>query len=737
MLAKTRGGAKAATTRPGAKKTPSKKSEETKAAEAAPEDNDFALMETKLVVPADQIKLTAKQLDEDVTRSLTASDPNFPTNLVVYNFKEREYQPLPPGPYDSCVFHFSLDGSVVHAESDEGQAQLEWEKQKARDADEKRKAAAKAGDTEDASDSNGGKNQFNYSERAAQTYNASIKDRVVSTEPPEVQRFGATTTQWEVYDSYMAEYERTQRESRAAATPGAAGSSTSAAEVVAGGSGGAKKGPDVVHSAAMARSLKIMERMVSQNAEDEIYNDFKFWEDASDQFREGEGSLLPLWRFADNRTRRKQVTALAWNPRYPDLFAVAYGTYDFMKQGSGLVCVFSLKNASHPEYTFTTESGVMCLDFHPQLNALLAVGCYDGTVKVFDIRRKENTHIFMSDIKTGKHTDPVWQVRWQEDEVTKELTFFSISSDGRVASWTMSKNELKMEPVMTLKLVSSSAGKDAAALAVADKSGGAGSSGVEEEASLTGLAGGCCFDFNPVSEHLFLVGTEEGKIHKCSKAYSGQYLSTYEGHHMAVYAVKWNPFHPRVFLSCSADWTVKLWDHLVSVPIMSFDLASAVGDVAWAPYSSTVLAAVSSDGKVHVYDLHANKHEQLCEQKVVKRARLTHVAFNDSSPVLLVGDDRGGVNSLKLSPNLRRITPIPPVETAKGETPAPPLTRADVEIAKMDKLLAAADVRADPSLVEQARAAAATKTTASSTAVADAAAASAAATTTAAGGDDE
>lgn len=26
---------------------------------------------------------------------------------------------------------------------------------------------------------------------------------------------------------------------------------------------------------------------------------------------------------------------------------------------------------------------------------------------------------------------------------------------------------------------------------------------------------------------------------------------------MAVYAVRWNEFHPRVFLSCSADWTVR------------------------------------------------------------------------------------------------------------------------------------------------------------------------------------
>ena len=33
-------------------------------------------------------------------------------------------------------------------------------------------------------------------------------------------------------------------------------------------------------------------------------------------------------------------------------------------------------------------------------------------------------------------------------------------------------------------------------------------------------------------------------------------------------------------------------------PVFSFDLGSPVGDVAWAPYSSTVFAAVTADGKV-------------------------------------------------------------------------------------------------------------------------------------------
>ena len=65
---------------------------------------------------------------------------------------------------------------------------------------------------------------------------------------------------------------------------------------------------------------------------------------------------------------------------------------------------------------------------------------------------------------------------------------------------------------------------------------------------------------------------------------------------------------------------------------MSFDLGNAVGDVAWSPYSATVFAAVTSDGKVHVFDLAENKHEPLCEQKVVKRAKLTHVVFNQRDP---------------------------------------------------------------------------------------------------------
>lgn len=41
--------------------------------------------------------------------------------------------------------------------------------------------------------------------------------------------------------------------------------------------------------------------------------------------------------------------------------------------------------------------------------------------------------------------------------------------------------------------------------------------------------------------------------------------------------------------------------HHCRTPMFIYDLNSAVGDVAWAPYSSTVFAAVSTNGKVSVF----------------------------------------------------------------------------------------------------------------------------------------
>lgn len=81
---------------------------------------------------------------------------------------------------------------------------------------------------------------------------------------------------------------------------------------------------------------------------------------------------------------------------------------------------------------------------------------------------------------------------------------------------------------------------------------------------------------------------------------------------------------------------------ICSEPLFIFDLSASVGDVKWAPYSSTVLTAVTSEGKVFVFDINVNKYRPICVQQVVprKNVKLTRVAFNQKIPFIIAGDDK-------------------------------------------------------------------------------------------------
>uniref|UniRef100_A0A8C5G1W3 Dynein, axonemal, intermediate chain 1, paralog 2 n=1 Tax=Gouania willdenowi TaxID=441366 RepID=A0A8C5G1W3_GOUWI len=532
------------------------------------------------------------ELKEEITRILTANNPHAPQNIVRFSFKERSFKPI--SVVDQMTVHFVLESTLLHQDSDEA-----------------RRLRIKEGLSE-------GKHIPTFQEpKLTNQFNFSERERHCQTEPPPRSSFSATANQVLdiIYDALLEELQKQEqnKEKQKATTQ--------------------KKEDE--------KSKKKI--MLLRRSDDitKVRSNFKYFEDASDEFREQEEPSKSL-----------SVTALCWNDKYNDIFAVGMGSYDFSKQGSGMLIIYSLKNSAFPEYYYSTTSGILCLDIHKQHSYLVAVGFYDGCVAVYNLKRERAEPVYKSNANTGKHTDPVWQVRWQNDDMDNNRNFYSVSSDGRVVSWTLVKNELVFTDIITLTVW-----------------------------HFLYTACGTSLDFHKHIEYLFLVGTEEGKIHKCSKTYSSQFLDTYDAHSMPVDAVKWNHFHPKVFISCSSDWTVKIWDHTVSTPMFTFDLSSAVADVAWSPYSSTVFAAVTTDGRVHVFDLSVNKYEAICKQPVVakKKTKLTHIEFNPLHPIIIVGDDRGYVTSLKLSPNLRK----KPKGKKGQELPKGP----EVEVAKMEKLL--------------------------------------------------
>ena len=244
----------------------------------------------------------------------------------------------------------------------------------------------------------------------------------------------------------------------------------------------------------MLLSAKILERMINQNIYAEIVFDFKYWEDRSDEFKDFEGSLYPLWRFECEDSADQDVTCLVWNTRYPDMFAAGYGSYNFYHQPrSGLICVFSLKNCSHPEYLLTAPAGVLSVAFHPRQPHLLVAGLADGNVALYNLLRDRHRPLLLSGLHTGKHSDLVWGVSWSGDDLDGHLNFLSTSADGTVKLWTVVRTFLRQTELFRLSWER----------ALSEQGGGA---------QLTD--GGTALSLCPGApgDH-YLVGTEQGNIH--------------------------------------------------------------------------------------------------------------------------------------------------------------------------------------------------------------------------------
>ncbi len=54
---------------------------------------------------------------------------------------------------------------------------------------------------------------------------------------------------------------------------------------------------------------------------------------------------------------------------------------------------------------------------------------------------------------------------------------------------------------------------------------------------------GTAIGFSPFVDHLFLVGSEEGQIYKCSKAYTTHYLDVYKVHIFVIQNYRYLQVH--------------------------------------------------------------------------------------------------------------------------------------------------------------------------------------------------
>jgi len=66
--------------------------------------------------------------------------------------------------------------------------------------------------------------------------------------------------------------------------------------------------------------------------------------------------------------------------------------------------------------------------------------------------------------------------------------------------------------------------------------------------------------FHPKEEDTYVGGSMEGQIFKCSALQNMGSHSEYNSHLSVVQSISYNLFLPKIFLSCSSDWTVHVWE---------------------------------------------------------------------------------------------------------------------------------------------------------------------------------
>ena len=342
-------------------------------------------------------------------------------------------------------------------------------------------------------------------------------------------------------------------------------------------------------------------------------------------------SLKHLFHFQCPASENRIITSMAWHNTSTDVLAVGYaGDREHFDQG-GLVMFWSLRNPSFPEKRIKASSAVTTIAFSSLSPTILAVGMDDGCISLYDTSYEICSTVFINTGTTlGRHMATVTQLQWVVDkQQNKTERLLSTSIDGRVLIWSL-KQGMSLQPLMTLKR----------------------QDGKENE--LPNIPMIICMDSPKVGNSEFYVtGCEDGTLFVCSRSYTEKHLAEIKGHMSTVTSVKFSPFEEKLFITSSADSTIKLWRYdskqssVESVLTIHPALWAPVNDVVWSPKEPSVFAFVTGDGRIQVWDYDKGKLDPIISITVdsseTKETELTKIMFGKNASTLVVADEQGTV----------------------------------------------------------------------------------------------
>jgi WD40 repeat protein len=144
--------------------------------------------------------------------------------------------------------------------------------------------------------------------------------------------------------------------------------------------------------------------------------------------------------------------------------------------------------------------------------------------------------------------------------------------------------------------------------------------------------------------------------------YSVPFNLNYEKQYGPNQAISFSPFHRKLFLSCSVDGTIKMYDTNNHRGVASFEPSSNeyLMDVCFSPFRPAVFAAIGTKGKPYIYDLTVCKQvpayileDSNEESKMSKNVGGVKISFNPKQrDFIAVGYMDGETKIYKLNHSL-------------------------------------------------------------------------------------
>jgi len=363
-----------------------------------------------------------------------------------------------------------------------------------------------------------------------------------------------------------------------------------------------------------------------------------------------------------SRKAAKACSGVAWSCN-GSILAASYGErrhVGWCEHESTVACwsIMSRRlNSTRPDIHLSVPCCVGCLAFHPSKPTILAAGLFTGEIRVWDIGgddTEENEGEMLqatSSVDDLFHREPITSIKWVPDARGRHM-LASTGGDGLVLFWRMEdklkypvagssipptsqyhghgdqRNKFKVLGVTALSF----SNLDYVNYIVATECGGILRCERKLRSSRQQAYKENAISWSDDVHQLLRVLPPQSRyeVKSCMRKYATKtgvkkvdlgelYASrpepihlfppapkqAFEKHMGPVYGLSASPFHRNLFLTCSTDASLRLYNILRHPrPIILMEPAPAhLYDVQWSTVRPLVFAVADATGKIHIYDL--------------------------------------------------------------------------------------------------------------------------------------